>query len=118
MQSYITPYIESVEQTVSNWIQDAERLLTFAERAREEFQNGDLEKRRSIVAALGTEHILEQGELTFQVETPIEVLRNEGKEVPPVFKGLEPLKSEEEYIRKGTFVPSSEQRWTLADSNR
>lgn len=107
----LRPYLESVEKTVANWIHDAERLLTFAERAREEFQNGDLEKKRSILAALGTEHILEQGVLTFQVEKPIEVLRNDGKVVPGDFKPLEPLKDEEEYTQKGTFVPSSEVRW-------
>lgn len=69
------------------------------------------------MAALGTEHVLEQGELTFQVEKPIEVLRNDGKVVPPDLKGLEPVKSEEEYTQKGTFVPQSEVRWTVQDSN-
>lgn len=112
-----TRYLDLADERVSDWIKDVERLLTFAERAREEFDKGGLEKRRAILAALGTEHVFDKGVLTFQVEAPIEILKNGGTSVKEPAEILEPPKYEEEYTQKGTFVPSSEKMWTLGDSN-
>jgi site-specific DNA recombinase len=67
--------IDAVDSRFKTWIDDAERLLTFAERAKEEFINGDSQKRRAIISALGTEHILYNGVLTVQTEKPLLLMR-------------------------------------------
>lgn len=110
-------YMDAANEQASNWIEDVERLLIFAERAREEFDKGGLEKRRAILAALGTEHVYNQGILTLQVELPIQVLREgSNPEISPS-EILEPAESVEKYTQKGTFVPSSEKMWTVQDLN-
>lgn len=113
----LKPNLEAAEERVNNWLDNAERLLTFAEKACEEFDNGDMQKRRSIIAALGTEHQLTQGVITFQVEDPIKVLlKSEYRQ--SIDSGiLEPRNSKENITQKGTFVPQSEVMWTVQDSN-
>lgn len=54
--SSVLPLIS--ESRAKNWIDDARRLMKFCERARYEFENGSQDRRRQIVAAIGTEHIL------------------------------------------------------------
>lgn len=105
--------IESVDQRFKTWIDDAERLMTFAERASEEFSKGGQQERRAIIAALGDEHVLDQGILTMNTEKPIQVLL----EASSLGISLEPLKSEEEYTQKGTFVPNHETMWRCGESN-
>lgn len=113
----LKPYLPGSDIELPDWTEDAKNLLTFAERASKEFKEGEFEKRRAIIAALGTEHVLNQGALTFEVEKPLEVLIKTPK-VPGVdFEILEPPKSEAEYTQIGTFVPKSERMWTVQDSN-
>ncbi len=113
----LKPYLTGGVITPFDWTEDADRLLTFAEKASKEFKNGSFEKRRAIIASLGTEHVLDQGVLTFQVETPVEVLIK----YPRVANGdlgiLEPLNSEEEYTQIASFEAKSERMWTVQDSN-
>jgi hypothetical protein len=113
----LKPYLTGGVTTPFDWTEDADRLLTFAEKASKEFKNGSFEKRRAIIASLGTEHVLDQGVLTFQVEKPVEVLIK----YPRVANGdlgiLEPLNSEEEYTQIASFEAKSERMWTVQDSN-
>ena len=71
----IKGYLDSVNEKMQSWIRDAERTMTFAERAVEVFKNGDEEKRREIFAALGTEHQLLNRKLTIQTEKPLLVIK-------------------------------------------
>lgn len=109
--------VEATEAKFKTWIDDAERLLTFAERAKEEFLNGGQQKRRAIIAALGTEHVLEQGILTFQTERPIEVLI-QGKDLSQPPENIRTSKKQGNKTQKGTFVPNREIMWRWADLNR
>ena len=71
----IRGYLASVDEKMRTWVRDAERTLTFAERAVEVFKNGDEDKRREILSALGTEHILLDRQLTIQTEKPLLVVQ-------------------------------------------
>jgi hypothetical protein len=108
--------VEATEAKFKTWIDDAERLLTFAERAKEEFLNGGQQKRRAIIAALGTEHILEQGILTFQTERPIEVLI-QGKDLSQTPENIRTSKKQGNKTQKGTFVPNREIMWRWRELN-
>ncbi len=105
--------IESVDQRFKTWIDDAERLMTFAERASEEFAKGGVLERRAIIAALGDEHVLDQGILTMNTEKPVQVLL----EASSLGVWLEPLENQEEYTQKGTFVPNHETMWRCGELN-
>lgn len=108
--------VEATEAKFKTWIDDAERLLTFAERAKEEFLNGGHQKRRAIIAALGTEHVLEQGVLTFQIEKPIEVLI-QGKDLSQPPENIRTSKNQGNKTQKGTFVPNREIMWRWGELN-
>ncbi len=99
--------IEGVDQRFKTWIDDAERLLTFAEKALEKYEQGGQQEKRDIIAALGDEHIFDQGILTIQAEKPVQVLI----EASSHGEWLEPPKNEEEYKQKDPFGPSCVTRW-------
>ncbi|CAN5693580.1 hypothetical protein BH11PAT2_BH11PAT2_04820 [soil metagenome] len=108
----LKPYMPGSDTEPPDWTEDADNLLTFAEKAAKEFKEGEFEKRRAIIAALGTEHVLDQGVLTFQVEKPIEVLIKYPRVPGNDFGILEPLNSEEEYTQIASFEAKSERMWT------
>jgi len=108
--------VEATETKFKTWIDDAERLLTFAERAKEEFLNGGQQKRRAIIAALGTEHVLKQGVLTFQIEKPVEVLI-QGRDLSQPPENIRTSKKPTDKTQKGTFVPNHEIMWRCGESN-
>ncbi len=116
-QRGIKDQIENIDLRFKTWVEDADRLLTFAEKAREKFESGGQQERRAIIAALGTEHILDQGVLTFVVPTPIEVLTSSSELSYEALNLIEPPKSKEEYAQKGSFEPSCEMRWRCGESN-
>lgn len=105
--------IESVDQRFKTWIDDAERLMTFAERATEQFQKGGQQEKRAIIAALGDEHVLDQGILTMNTEKPVQVLLEASSLGIP----LEPPNKEEEYTQKDPFGSFHETRWRWGELN-
>lgn len=108
--------LEATEGKFKTWLDDAERLFTFAEKAKKEFLSGGAQKRRAIIAALGTEHVFEQGILTMKVEKPVEVLtygRNLFVESTNVRTSEKPI----DKTQKGTFVPHRETMWRCGELN-
>jgi site-specific DNA recombinase len=71
----IREYLESINDKMDNWINEAERVMTFSEKAVDVFKNGDEEKRKEILCALGTEHELLDNVLTIKTEKPLLVVR-------------------------------------------
>jgi len=85
--------LEGDDKRVDDWLIRLESTLTFAERAREEFKNGDIAKRRQIITALGTEHILKDGHIYIQTEKPLLVLGEVVSESNRIRGLLEPPES-------------------------
>ncbi len=65
--------LDSIDERIANWFENANRLMTFAERVVEEFKNGDLKKQKTILAALGHTHFVKDGVLRLQTEKPLHV---------------------------------------------
>jgi len=82
--------LEGDDKRVDDWLVRLESTLTFAERAREEFKNGDIAKRRQIITALGTEHILKDRGIHIQVEKPLLVLQEVVSESNRIRGSIEP----------------------------
>lgn len=117
-QSLIKSQLESENAKVQSWIHDARRLMKFCERAKYEFLNGSHDKRRQIIAAIGTEHILKDRVVQMEVEKPFLVIQ---EMVSPVNYPLEILEPPKDVALQGynpTFLPFGELMWTLPDSNR
>jgi DNA invertase Pin-like site-specific DNA recombinase len=67
--------LDSIDARMANWYENAERLMTFAQRAVEEFEKGDLKKKKVILAALGHVHIARDRAIHLQTEKPLQVLQ-------------------------------------------
>ncbi len=106
-----------INARVQTWIYDAERIMTFAERAASEFKKGSMEKRRSILAALGTEHKLMNRELTIKTQKPLRVVHEMVSESKEAGFPLEPPKEPLEYGSNGKKKPVSLRLWRWGESN-
>ena len=83
--------LDGDDKRIDDWLVRLESTLTFAERAREEFKNGDIAKRRQILTSLGTEHILKDRQIYIQTEEPLIVLQKMADENNRIQDTLEPL---------------------------
>ena len=72
-QFELRQYLENAEKAEKEWLEGAEQTLTFAERAVEEFKEGDFEKRRAILQSVGTNHKLLDRRLTIETHKPLEI---------------------------------------------
>ena len=84
--------LDGDDKRIDDWLVRLESTLTFAERAREEFKNGDIAKRRQILTSLGTEHILKDRQIYIQTEEPLIVLQKMADENNRLQDMLEPPK--------------------------
>ena len=105
------------DKRVDDWLVRLESTLTFAERAHEEFQNGDIVKRREIMTALGTEHILKDRHIYIQTEKPLLVLKEMVSENSHIRGSLEPPKDigNKEYLNE--MYAKSSLMWRWRESN-
>jgi len=110
-------YLDSVDQRVQNWIYDAERVLTFAERAVMEYQKGDADKKRSILSALGTEHVLKDRVLTIETEKPLLVVQEAVSHGEMGGNRLEPANFVGKHGRNGQKTKADKERWRWGESN-
>lgn len=109
--------LEAIDARVKKWIYDAERLLTFSERAIEEFRDGSLEKKRGILAALGTEHTLRDRKLVIKTESPLQVMQEVVSEIDKIGKPLEPANILRIYGPNGKILPWCLPLWRWRESN-
>jgi len=109
--------LETIDARVKKWIYDAERLLTFSERAVEEFKGASLEKKRGILASLGTEHPLLDRKLTIKTESPLQVMQEVVSEIDRGGDSLEPAVFLAAYGPNGKMLPSCLTLWRWRESN-
>jgi len=93
--------LDNVNKRIDNWIKAAENTLTFAEKARAEFQAGNLEKRRQILTALGSNLILKDKILNIQIENPLIVIEKAAFEVKAMYEEKARLEPAENALNKG-----------------
>jgi len=85
--------LDNIDKRVDDWLKTAENTLTFAERARVEFQKGGLEKRKEILTVLGSNHLLQDKKLSIQTEKPILLIEKASGEIQRIHSRLEPVKN-------------------------
>ncbi len=89
-QQRLQSSLDSIDQRIANWFQNADRLMTFAERAVDEFKTGDMKKQKTILSALGHTHIMKDGVLRLQTEKPLHVWQEVVLQILNEDKLLEP----------------------------
>jgi len=83
--------IDHIDQRVDEWIRKAEDILNFAINAKAEFELGSLEKKKEIVAYLGSDLLLKGGLVSISIQKPIEVVGEYAEQVNALANRLEPL---------------------------
>ena len=93
--------LDNVNKRIDSWIKTAENTLTFAEKARAEFQAGNLEKRRQVLTALGSNLILKDKILNIQIENPLIVIEKAAFEVKAIHEEKTRLEPAKNTLNKG-----------------
>jgi site-specific DNA recombinase len=105
--------LDSIDARIANWFNNAERLMTFAERAVEEFKNGDMKKQKTILSALGHTHIVKDGMIRLQTEKPLHVWQEVVLQIIDEDKMLEPANdvASKGYSKKIWVLDTKLWRW-------
>lgn len=108
--------IEELEQTIASteemnnkWMEMTERTFNFAAHAHKSFTEGDLQTKREIFRALGSNFQIQDKTLYISTHSWLQVLENSYPELKAEIEGCAPEKFENNLINKEknrTFVPS------------
>lgn len=93
-QKYIQKLLADADDRLNNWLAKAEKIFSFAENAREKFINGDLQKKKEILASLGSHLILKNEKLSVSLKKPLVITEQMAVEVNAIKKAFVPLKNE------------------------
>ena len=74
-------------------VDTADEMLTFIENAKDKFENGTIQTRRSILSTLGSDLLLKDKILSIDIDKSLFPLKRVSKEVTAISKRLEPLKT-------------------------
>lgn len=78
---------------VDRWLDTADEMLTFIENAKDKFENGTIQTRRSILSTLGSDLILKDKILSIDIDKSLFPIKRVSKEVNAISNRLEPLKT-------------------------
>ena len=91
-------HLKVTEERADNWLELTEQVFDFATHARESFINGDIETKKQILVALGSNPMLKDGKLSIDAnEWFIPIIENK-KAIEAEIEGLEPSQMQ---INKG-----------------
>jgi len=83
--------INDANNRVETWLDRAEKMLNFAETAKNRFELGTIDDKRDILASLGSNLSLFEKKLSITLDKPIELVEEVAPEVRALHKRLEPL---------------------------
>lgn len=84
--------LNDIDAQITRWADNMETALNFAAHAKEEFEGGDLERRRSIFRALGSNLILKDKKVSIDLEKALLPMRRLASAVQDIHAALEPQK--------------------------
>ena len=68
---HLEELLQDTEKRVDDWLDNAEKVFNFAEKARERFENGSSEAKERILSSLGSNLLLKDGKLALDVKKPL-----------------------------------------------
>ena len=81
----------NTSKRVDKWLDTADEMLTFIENAKDKFENGTIETRRSILSTLGSDLILKDKILSIDIEKSLFPIKRVSEEIRAIKERLEPL---------------------------
>lgn len=100
----------STDQRVDQWLKTADEMFTFIEEAKWKLEKGNLQVRRGILAALGSNLMVKDKILTIDTEKCLFPIKKISKEVRAIHKRFEPINTPE---KQGQFEQTCSQSPTL-----
>ena len=98
---------DQLNNNTHNWLEAADRLLTYAQEARTRFAKGDVEVRKRFFSALGSNLVLTDKKLCIDGNIWLRPLQRLAKEVRAIHDGLEPRKTRMNPARLATLYAHS-----------
>ena len=86
-------FINESDNDVDSWLEKAESVFDFAANAKKRFENGSLDDKKQILAALGSNFILKDQILSISIQKPLLLVEKAAVEVNTIHKALEPVKN-------------------------
>ncbi len=83
--------LNSTSSLVDEWLEVADKYLSFAERAKREFDKGTLEVKRDTLCALGSNLLLKDKILSVSLAKPLTLIEREASEAREISHRFEPL---------------------------
>lgn len=84
---------ENTSKRVDRWLNNADEMFAFIENAKDKFENGTIQTRRSILSTLGSDLILKDKILSIDIDKSLFPIKRVSKEIKAISKRLEPLKN-------------------------
>ena len=110
--------LDRLEHNNHNWIEAADRLLTFAEDARSRFSDGDPNIKKEIFAALGSNLVLTDKKLQIAGDSWVLPLEQVAGEVQAIHARFEPRKTRMDYGRLAKIYASNPRMLRALDDVR
>ncbi len=92
-QRKLNQRINSYNTEKNNWLNKIEKIFNFAQHARVEFEKGDLQTKRRIFSALGSNFLLQDKKLFMELNKPFVSIQKGMKDTEKALGSLEPLKN-------------------------
>ncbi len=86
--------MNEADNRVEHWLEYAEQALTFAQTAKDRFENGNNDVRRAILLTLGANLTLKDNKLSISLAKPLVVLQNAAKAIREIHDACEPQKAQ------------------------
>ena len=115
---HLEELLEDTEKRVDDWLNNAEKVFNFAEKARERFENGSQEAKRTILSSLGSNLLLKDGKLALDVKKPLISIKEVSLGVNVEKDTFEPLEMCSVKRKNRDLVPVCPSWLRRADSNR
>ena len=90
-KSELLRILNNTDKSVDDWIKRAEKYFDFAVHAKERFENGDLQKKKEIIAFLGLNLSLKDRKATILIQKPLEKIKERALEARQLKERFEPL---------------------------
>ena len=78
---------------INKQLEKAEEAFCFAEKAKDRFENGEVEDKKEILTVLGSNLILKDQKLSIVIQKPLFLIEKVAKQVKAINQRLEPLKN-------------------------
>ena len=116
-RSKLKEKLGDTEQGGDNWREQIEKTFEFACHARYWFKNGNLETKKAILAALGSNFTLKDRKLQIQLQKPFEIVSKGFADICVAQIRLEPAINSMVGAQIGVLTPNKAQKGGLRESN-